>query len=286
MRMRTVFVGLVAFTAVTVGAIVFAARHIGDVPLPPLPQAGPCEVGSTPDSRFRLGAEQAANAATISAIGIRRGLARRAVVVALATAFQESKLTNLPGGDRDSVGLFQQRPSQGWGTAEQIADPRYATNRFYTALLKVKGWQKMRVTDAAQAVQQSAHPEAYDQWVARAETLAAALAGDVAGAVNCTISDDPPLRGAAAVQGVVDTLRLDWGDLRPARQATTLTVTVRDGKAGWQYAHWLVAHATDLGVRKVRFADQEWHAEPGSWARSSATPTAAGGNTVVAEVLA
>ena len=107
-----------------------------------------------------------ANAATIAAVGLIRGVPRRALVVALATALQESKLDNLTGGDRDSVGLFQQRPSQGWGTVEQIADPRYAANAFYTALLKVHGWQNMRVTDAAQAVQRSAYPEAYQQWAA------------------------------------------------------------------------------------------------------------------------
>ena len=70
-----------------------------------------------------LDADQVANAATIAAVGARRGLPERAVLVALATAYQESKIRNLSGGDRDSVGLFQQRPSQGWGSARQISDP-------------------------------------------------------------------------------------------------------------------------------------------------------------------
>src|SRR5262245_60768023 len=84
---------------------------------------------------------QMANAATIAAVGIRRGMPDRAVVVALATSLQESKLRNLAGGDRDSVGLFQQRPSQGWGSREEIADPRYAAGKFYAALMRVRGWE-------------------------------------------------------------------------------------------------------------------------------------------------
>src|SRR6185437_7364283 len=77
---------------------------------------------------------QIANAATIAAVGLVRKLPDQAIVVALATAYQESRLENLSGGDRDSVGLFQQRPSQGWGTPEQIADPHYAADKFYSSL--------------------------------------------------------------------------------------------------------------------------------------------------------
>ena len=139
-----------------------------------------------------------ANAATIAAIGVQRGMPERAVVVALATAYQESKLRNLADGDRDSVGLFQQRPSQGWGTPAQIRDPRYAANRFYAALKKVSGWEKMRVTDAAQRVQRSAFPEAYQKWADESEVLSRALLGDATGAVACTVGATPAMHGAAA----------------------------------------------------------------------------------------
>ena len=105
-----------------------------------------------------------ANAATIAAVGIRRQLPDRAIVVALATALQESKLENLAGGDRDSVGLFQQRPSQGWGTPEQIRDPRYAAEPVLHRAAEGQGWEEMRVTEAAQRVQRSAFPEAYEKW--------------------------------------------------------------------------------------------------------------------------
>ena len=124
-----------------------------------------------------------ANAATIAAVGLRRKLPDQAVVVALATALQESKLENLDGGDRDSVGLFQQRPSQGWGAPDQLQDPRYASTKFYNALLKIKNWQELRVTEAAQRVQRSAFPEAYDKWADEALVLArgAVRAGDQCG---------------------------------------------------------------------------------------------------------
>ena len=98
---------------------------------------------------YALDLAQAANAATIAAVGKRDGIEDHGVTVALAAALQESKLHNVAAGDRDSVGLFQQRPSQGWGTAEQISDPRYAARRFYSALLKIKGWDALRVTEAA-----------------------------------------------------------------------------------------------------------------------------------------
>jgi hypothetical protein len=251
-----------------------------------LPNSRACMV-VTGEQRIDLDAAQMANAATISAVAIRRALPRRAVVVALATAWQESKLENLSGGDRDSIGLFQQRPSQGWGRPEQLSDPRFASNAFYTSLLKVRGWQKMRVTDAAQAVQRSAHPELYEQWAANAEVLAQALTGESTGAVNCTIDGEPDTRGATATGDLAAALRLDWGDLRTTIHPAAVNLTVRDSKVGWQYAHWLVAHATDLGVRRVRLGDQEWTARGGTWSRSSASPSGDGAVTVVvAEVLA
>lgn len=116
--------------------------------------------------------EQLANAALIVQVGKERGVPRRGHVVALATAMQESSLRNGACCDHDSLGLFQQRPSMGWGTPAQVRDPRYATNKFYDKLLQVRGWQTMPVWMAAQAVQRSAFPMAYDKWVNDAERLA------------------------------------------------------------------------------------------------------------------
>lgn len=115
--------------------------------------------------------EQLANAQVIVQVGVEMGVPPRGLVVALATAMGESRLINVDYGDRDSLGLFQQRPSQGWGTEEQVQDPVHASKRFYEGLLAVPGWEQMRITEAAQAVQRSAFPEGYAPW----ETLATAI---------------------------------------------------------------------------------------------------------------
>ncbi|MFJ1744179.1 hypothetical protein ACIOG4_36680 [Streptomyces microflavus] len=115
--------------------------------------------------------EQVPNAKTIQATGVAMNVPARGQVVALATALQESGLRNLTYGDRDSLGLFQQRPSQGWGTANEILDPVHASTKFYEGLKRDSGWQSLSVTQAAQAVQRSGFPEAYAKW----EPLATAL---------------------------------------------------------------------------------------------------------------
>jgi hypothetical protein len=250
-----------------------------------LPRLGPaCTVRA--DGQVTLDSTQMANAATITAVGIRRKMPEQAVVIALATALQESKLENIEHGDRDSLGLFQQRPSQGWGTPEQIRDPRYSAGKFYAALKKVKGWKEMRVTDAAQKVQRSAYPEAYEKWADESAVLAKALTGRATGAVECTVSGKPALRGAAAAAALMEGLRLDWGKGlgRAGEQAAGVTVAVTDAGAGWRYAHWLVAHARDTGLERVRFADLEWHAPAGTWQQVT-DDRAAGEATVVAEVF-
>ena len=101
---------------------------------------------------------------------------------------QESKLRNINRGDRDSLGLFQQRPSQGWGTPSQILDPTYATRRFYKALVKVDGWETMSVTEAAQAVQRSAYPDAYAAHEPVAHALANALTGYTPATFDCAFA--------------------------------------------------------------------------------------------------
>jgi hypothetical protein len=98
-----------------------------------------------------------------------------AVVIALATAQQESGLRNLDYGDRDSLGLFQQRPSMNWGTPAQVQDPEYAAGQFYDRLVGVQGWNTRRLTEVAQTVQRSAYPEAYQRHEAMAIDLTAAL---------------------------------------------------------------------------------------------------------------
>jgi hypothetical protein len=263
--------------------IVAVVRSLGDSIT--LPRLGPeCTVRA--DGEVDLDVIQMANAATITAVGVRRGMPERAIVVALAAALQESKLENLEDGDRDSLGLFQQRPSQGWGPAEKIQDPRYAAGRFYSALKKVKGWKTLRITEAAQRVQRSAYPNAYDKWADEAAILAKALTGRATGAVACTLTGKPVLRGAAAAAALLTGLRLDWGAAlaRTAEQPSGLTLDVADAGSGWRYAHWLVSHARATGLERVRFAHLEWQAESGTW-QAVTGDDGDGPRRVVAEVF-
>ncbi len=141
-------------------------------------------LATTSTSIADLDPEQAGNAALITALAMKRRLPARAATIALATAMQESKLYNLDYGDRDSVGLFQQRPSQGWGTREQALDPVHATNAFYDALVKIDGYQTMEITKAAQKVQRSAYPAAYASHEPAARALASALSGNSPGRLH------------------------------------------------------------------------------------------------------
>lgn len=120
--------------------------------------------------------EQIPNARTIVATGIDLHVPKKGQIIALATAMQESRLRNLSSGDLDSLGLFQQRPSQGWGTATEIHDPVYAATQFYKHLLAVDGWQQLTVAQAAQTVQRSAYPDAYAPWEPLATALQKAIA--------------------------------------------------------------------------------------------------------------
>jgi hypothetical protein len=268
--------------AVAVGVIFLKNA---DLPRVPSPLGSACLV-STGDGTVSLDADQMANAATIAAVGIRRDLPARALVIALAAALQESKLRNLAYGDRDSLGLFQQRPSQNWGTAKQIRDPRYAAGRFYDALLRVRNWQKLKVTDAAQHVQRSAYPQAYQQWADEAEVLTTALNGSASGAVACTVLNQPTRRGTDAAKALDESFRLDWGDSAPvpAAEVTGVVLAARSEQTGWQYAHWLVAHATDRGVESVRFGTRQWTARGGGWVTVEARGPAAD-DRVIAKVF-
>jgi cell wall-associated NlpC family hydrolase len=170
--------------------------------------AGPCDTGVRTSSGVwggqvrttaaDLDAAQRQNAATI--IGVARGMGAppRAWLIALATAMQESTLNNINYGDRDSLGLFQQRPSQGWGTPAQVTDPVYATTIFIERLLEVPGWDSLPVTVAAQTVQRSAFPDAYAKWEGLATELVQQLA-DVAPINPCreTVSLAQGVAGAA-----------------------------------------------------------------------------------------
>ena len=149
------------------------------VPTPAAPAPAAVDTYSAPP--VVLDDEQTANAALIIRTGRELGVPERGIAIALATAMVESGLTNAPGGDRDSIGLFQQRPSTGWGTPEQLADPSYAARAFFTGaahtngLLDIPGWEDLGFGAAAQEVQVSAFPGRYDLWQPQAEAWLAAL---------------------------------------------------------------------------------------------------------------
>jgi hypothetical protein len=228
--------------------------------------------------------EQMANASTIAAVGLAKGLPDRAIVIALATAMQESELINVNHGDRDSLGLFQQRPSQGWGTPEQVSDPRYATSAFYRQLVLTPGWQEMRVTEAAQAVQRSAFPEAYEKWADDAQVLGDALVGVHSAAITCEKVGEPTVRGPAATDILAADLWGDWGrsaTTEASDAGATITVQADHDRVGWQLAHWLVARSIGQNVSRVRFGQHEWTLESGAWNRVEGADAA---SVVIADV--
>ncbi|GAA5171521.1 hypothetical protein [Amycolatopsis dongchuanensis] len=203
---------------------------------------------------YSLTPEQAQNAATIAAVGGRLGMPDHAVTVALATALQESKLRNLTGGDRDSAGLFQQRPSQGWGTYDQVTDPVYAATTFYQRLRAQPHWADLSVTEAAQLVQRSGLPEAYARWEPEARALAGALTGQAPAAFTC----HDLVLGAPA----------DLVPVANAELGTARLTGAHDLAPGWELASWLVANATRFAIDTVTFDGRSWTADAGGWSES------------------
>jgi hypothetical protein len=219
------------------------------------PAAAQCRVTWGPSASFVLDLDQAANATTIAAVGKRLDMPDHAVTVAVAVALQESGLHNLDHGDRDSLGLFQQRPSQGWGTPEQVMTPTYAAQTFYEHLERVPGWETLPVTDAAQKVQLSGAPQAYAQWEAEARAIARATTGEIPAGLACR-SGTPQV--GTPLQAVNAVLTSELG-------APTLG-TALDGGRGWTVASWLVGHAHQYGIASVSFGGRIWTPEAGAWA--------------------
>jgi murein DD-endopeptidase MepM/ murein hydrolase activator NlpD len=146
--------------------------------------------------------EQISNVATIITVGNTKAVPPWGWVVAVATALQESGLRNLTGGADDSIGLFQQRPSQGWGTPEQLADPAYQAGKFFDKLMLVEGWQQMPLTEAAQKVQISAYPDAF----AKHTNTAIRLVNQVGTALGVSTVGINPC-GAISAQGWTQPVR-------------------------------------------------------------------------------
>lgn len=258
--------------------------------LGPLPNPEECTV-DVDGVAVTLSTEQAENAALIAGIGMRRGLPARAVSIALATAYQESKIVNIDYGDRDSLGLFQQRPSMGWGTPAQVTDPVYATNAFYDALEKIDGYREMRITEAAQAVQRSGFPEAYEDHAADARALASALTGYSPAEFSCVVRHRGVeevssqlnraglTRRAAAVRRDIEAVfgRQSLGGFAPggvseghmdgsahydgrAIDVFYRPVNEANLRRGWAMAHYLVAQADRLQIQTIIYDGKIWTA--------------------------
>jgi hypothetical protein len=222
---------------------------------------------------FDLAPDQAAHAALIAAVSMDRGLPARAASIGIATAVQESKLRNIDYGDQagpDSRGLFQQRPSQGWGSEDQVMDPVYATNRFYQELeLLVPDFEALDITVAAQTVQRSAYPDAYADHEPEGRAYASALTGHSPAALNCVLrSPDRPGDADALVAALTE--QLSDVDATVSRDGRTVSIPAA-GTRGWALVQWTVANARQFGVTAASFGGQGWVRADHGWAPATGT---------------
>ncbi|KQY43037.1 hypothetical protein [Cellulomonas sp. Root137] len=279
-RARRAGLAVAAASAVLVAGIAAVVVTLNRMhPGPPAVERCVAQLDGT---AWSLSPDQAQNAALIAGTGVQRGLPARAVTIALATALQESRLINVTYGDRDSLGLFQQRPSQGWGTAEQVQDPVYATGRFYDGLVTIDGYENLPVTEAAQAVQRSGFPDAYAQHETRSRAWASALTGWSPATLTCDLHDPDP--AASSADAVVARVQRDLGPLPVAADATGALVvdTSVFGAAqdrvrlDWAVAQWAVSVAQPLQLTSVAVADRTWDRAAGTWEPTTGEPLPAG----------
>jgi hypothetical protein len=223
-----------------------------------------CTIGA-----YDLDTDQAAVASTMvgAVTKYKQNLPDRAAVLVLAAALQESKLENLPpgAGDRDSVGVLQQRPSQGWGdgSAAALNDVGEATTEFLDALVKVAGWRTLPLAEAVQEVQRSADGSLYAAHEAEAQTLADALQGRKPAAITCHFGTPTKVATPAEVAAQA---RQQLGISSPAASGAR---SVRAPNARWQTAAWFVANADRLGIEQVAYAKRTWTRD-GGWKKSGA----------------
>ena len=221
--------------------------------------SGTCTVtlGERTDTKT---AEQTNNIALIVAGSIRHGLPARAGTIAIATAIQESSLRNIDYGDRDSVGLFQQRPSMGWGSVEEIMDPYYSTDKFYNSLKHLDGWQDMEVTVAAQRIQVSGFPDAYADHEEEGRLWASALTGH-GGDVTCDLGDAEPATARALSERIAADFGPDTFDVQIADVNAGDTVLVGTSENPVREAalqQWAVAVASPERVVASTYGEHSW----------------------------
>lgn len=242
---------LAAVVAVGVGGFSWLADRWQPAPAPSQQRC----VAAAGESTTTITLEQAHYASIIAGLSVRRDLPPRAASIALATAYQESDLRNLDYGDRDSVGLFQQRPSQGWGSAEDLMDPYYATGRFYDALLKIRDWQTRDINDVAQAVQISGHPEAYRDHQTDGRVLASTLTGHSSAAFSCLDRTGAAGQATALATALTETF---GADAKGTRDDKVLTISADSAEHAWAYGHFAVANSAQYGTVQVVVGGRQW----------------------------
>jgi len=265
---RLTLVLLLAVVALGTGVYV-AFRHVPTI----LGETG-CTAG-TGHAAIALDPQQAQIAATIAGVAHHRDMPSRALTVAYATAMQETHLHDPDYGDLDSVGVFQQRPSEGWGPASKLVDPVYASTRFFRALAQVPDYRQMPVYKAAQAVQHSADGSAYEQYQGLAAHLTTAFAG-APRAVWCWPAGH---HGAAKLTPARRAIVKAFGPLAASRSASggdapSLLVQAPQPSLGWAVAAWLVTHAGKYRLHDVRYAGFRWPAPSGhtGWVKDPGGP--------------
>ena len=257
-----------ALTALVAGSVVLGIVLLYNYQKRPLPLSDQC-VAVVAGDEVSISTEQARNAAIVAGVSQRRGLIPRAATIGLATVYQESGIINLDYGDRDSLGLFQQRPSQGWGTQAQVMDPWYASDSFYAALVKVPNWQTGDVNDVAQTVQRSGHPNGYARHVENARRLASSLTGETPASFRCLVRNAPTADPAGLASFLKKTLPTTS---KVAVSGKTLTVTAANQQQAWSAAHIVLATMADYGTADVQVGGLVWRpdaAAPAAWQGNS-----------------
>lgn len=238
---------LVAF-----GGLVLGARFLWDR-VTETPVSARCAFGN-----YTTDTGQASVAATMVGVTLQRGLPERAALLVLMAAWQESKLRNIPAGqgDLDSVGVLQQRPSQGWGTAAELSDVATATGKFLDQMVKVPDWQTGDPSSVIQEVQVSADGNAYAKHETKSQAMADALTGASPRGVTCDFSAPDQVADAAVVaQRVAAEL--------PVNGATVAGNAITVPGAGWATAAWFVANADRLGIDSVSYDGHTWSRKHG-----------------------
>jgi hypothetical protein len=256
-RARTIgclVIALVLLFAIGIGAFLFLRSRGLTGPAP-----GQQRCVATANGRsVTIDLDQAHYASIIVGLSVKRGLPPRAASIAMATVYQETGIRNLDYGDRDSLGLFQQRPSAGWGTRKQLLDPYYASGKFYDALVKIDNWETADITEVAQQIQRSSYPEAYRDHEDDARVLASALTGHSPTGFSCLEREGNP----GKARPLVSSLEKTFGKVQDHTRDKVIGIDAGSSTLAWAYASYALANSQRYGVVSVKVGDQQWQTEP------------------------